>query len=142
MATEPTCLHLHLDADTRLAAAVGGAARYLANVAGLENVAIAQLQSAILAACHEAFKHLTGAHPRLDATLTRFPDRIEVALSHTGGAFPAAGLDTIAGLAGQTGSGASGPGVFAGVDRIQYETHGAESVTRLTKYIGEVAPRL
>jgi len=112
---------LHLDADARLAAAVGGAARYLANVAGLESVAIAQLQSATIAACHEAFRHLTAAHPHLDATLTRFPDRIEVALCHTGGA--------------------SGPGVLAGVDRIQYETHGAESVTRLTKYIGEVAPR-
>lgn len=142
MATEPTCLRLHLDADARLAAAVGGAARYLADVAGLENIAIAQLQSAILAACHEAFEQMAGAHPRLDATLTRFPDRIEVALSHSGGAFPAAGLDPIAGLAEQTGSGASGPGDLAGVDRIQYETHGAESVTRLTKYIGEVAPRL
>jgi hypothetical protein len=142
VATEPTCLHLYLDADPRLAAAVGGAARYLADVAGLENVSIAQLQSATLAACHEAFEHLTGAHPRLDVALTLFPDRIEVALSHSGGAFPAAGLDPIAGLAEQTGSGASGPGVLAGVDRIQYETHGAESVTRLTKYIGEVAPRL
>src|SRR5215470_14111699 len=49
-----------LDADIRLAAAVGGAARYLADAAGLENEAVSQLQSAILAACQEAFGHLTA----------------------------------------------------------------------------------
>jgi hypothetical protein len=132
---------VHLDADARLAAAVGGAACYLADAAGLENGAIAQWQSAILAACNEAFEHLTKAHPHLDVTLTRFPDRIEVALSHKGEALPAVGLDTIAGLATQIGGAKSSQGVFAGVDRVQYETHGAETVTRLTKYIGEVTPR-
>jgi ABC-type transporter Mla subunit MlaD len=133
---------VHLDADARLAAAVGGAARFLADAAGLESDAIAQLQSAILAACDEAFEHLTEAHPYLDVTLTRFPDRIEVALSYQGEAIPAVGLDTIAGLATQIGSAKSGPGVFAGVDRIQFETRGQETVTLLTKYIREVTPRL
>jgi len=31
---------------------------------------------------------------------------------------------------------------LAGVDRVQHETHGKEIVTRLTKYLGEVAPNL
>lgn len=131
---------MQLDADPRLAAAIGGAARYLANVAGLEVDAIAQLQSSVLAACLEAFEHLTQAHPHLDVTLTRFPDRLEVALSHKGDALPAVGLDTIAGLAAQTHGANSSPGAFAGVDRVQYESRGEEIVTILTKYLGEAPP--
>lgn len=142
MVTEPKSLHLDLDADARLAAAVGGAARYLADAAGMENDAIAQLQSAIVAACCEAFEHLSGDHPHLDVTLRRFADRIEVALSHHGVASPAVGLDSIAGFASELGGSKAHASVFAGVDRVQYETHGGEAVTRLTKYIGEVSPRI
>lgn len=140
--TELKILHLQIDADARLAAAAGGVARYLADAAGIENHAVAQLQSAIVTACREAFEHLTRESPHLEITFTRFSDRIEVALSHQGGASPAIGLDTIAGFANRIGGSASAPGVFAGVDRIQYETHGAEAVTRLTKYIGKFAPRI
>ena len=128
-----------MDADARLAAAAGGVARYLGDAAGLENDAIAHLQSAIVAACREAFEHLAGEHPQLEITFTRFSDRLEVALSHQGEASPAVGLDTVAGFATQVGGSGGNPGVFAGVDRIQYETHGAEAVTRLTKYIGQGA---
>ena len=142
MATEPTCLHLRIDADARLAAAAGDVARYLADAAGLENDAISQLQSSIVAACREAFEHLMGAHPRLDVTLTRFADRIEIALSHQGETSPAIGLDTIAGFAAQAVGNEGSPGIFVGVDRVQYETHGGEAVTRLTKYIGQVTPRI
>jgi hypothetical protein len=141
VATESKSFLVQIDADTRLAAAVGGAARYLADVAGLKDDAVVQLQTSIVAACREAFDHLTGDHPHLEVTLTRFADRIEVALAHQGEALPAVGLDSIAGFAGQiSGSGAS-PGAFTGVDRVQYETHGQETVTRLTKYIGQVDPR-
>jgi hypothetical protein len=133
---------MQLDADPRLAAAVGGVARFLADVAGLESDAVAQLQSAVLAACHEAFEHLPKAHPHLNVALTRFPDRIEVALSLPGESSPAIGLDTIAGLVTGSGGGKSGMGAFAGVDRIQYETRGDETVTLLTKYIREVTPRI
>jgi hypothetical protein len=133
---------VQLDADPRLAAAIGGAARYLANVAGLESDAIAQLQSSVLAACLEAFEHLTKAHPHLVVTLARFPDRLEVGLSHKGEALPAVGLDTIASLAAGIGGTKSGGGVFAGVDRVQYESRGPEIVTLLTKYIRKVTPRL
>ncbi len=138
MATELRSLHLQIDADARLAAAVGGVARYLADAAGLQNDAISQLQSAIVAACREAFEYLTGDHPHLEVTLTRFADRIEVALSHQDEALPAVGLDKMAGFAAHIGDG--GTGVFVGIDRVQYETHGREAVTRLTKYIGHVAP--
>ena len=140
VATESKIFSLVLDADARLAAAAGGVARYLADVAGLENDVTARLQSAVIAACAEAFEHLTADHPQLEITFTRFSDRIEVALSPLGEDSPAVGLDTIAGFAAQVGGTGSIQAVFAGFDRIQYETHGGEAVTRLTKYIGQVPP--
>jgi len=135
--TDAKSIRLQVDADARLAAAVGGAARYLADAAGLENEAISQLQSTIVGACREAFEHLSENHPHLDVTLTRLPDRIEVALAHEGGTSPAIGLDTITGLAAQLEGASGGPPVLSGVDRVQYETQGGVAVTRLTKYLGE-----
>jgi len=140
VAAELKSLLLHIEADARLAAAAGGVVRYLADAAGFENDAIARLQSAVIAACSEAFEHLTADHPRLQVTFTRFSDRMEVALSHQGEDSPAVGLDTIAGFAAQGGGTGSIQVVLAGFDRVQYETHGGEAVTRLTKYIGQVTP--
>jgi hypothetical protein len=129
-------MRLRVDADARLAAGVGGATRCLADTAGLENEAISQLQSAVVAACQEAFEHLTEDHPHLDVTLTRLPDRIEVTLSHQGETSPAVGLDTIAGFAVPSDT-AGRPAVLGGVDRVQYETQDGVVVTRLTKYVGQ-----
>jgi hypothetical protein len=139
--TEPKIFHMLVDPDARLAAAVGGAARFLADAAGLPENAVAQLQSAIVAACQESFSHLTRNNPHLAVTLTRFPDRIEVALAHQGDALPAVGLDSIAGFAANLG-GKGGANPLVGVDRVQYETRGGEAVTRLTKYIGRVTPKV
>jgi hypothetical protein len=136
VATDHKTFRLLLDSDPRLAAAAGGVIRYLADAAGLENGAIGRMQSAVIAACAEAFEHLTADNPRLEITFARFPDRLEVALSHRGEGSPAVGLDTIAGFAARIGGTESNPGVFAGFDRVQYETRGGEAVTRLTKYIG------
>ena len=110
--------------------------RYLADAAGLQNDAVARLQSAVIAACSEAFEHLTADHPQLQITFTRFSDRMEVALSHQGENSPAVGLDTVAGFAAQVDGTGSIQVVLAGFDRVQYETQGREAVTRLTKYIG------
>jgi hypothetical protein len=46
------------------------------------------------------------------------------------------GLDAIAGFAAQVGGAGSLQAIFSGFDRVQYETHDGEAVTRLTKYIG------
>lgn len=136
MATDTKTFRLFLDSDPRLAAAAGGVIRHLADVAGLENGAIARMQSAVISACSAAFEHLTPDNPRLEITFSRFPDRLEVALTHRGEGSPAVGLDTIAGFAARIGGTESHLGVFAGFDRVQYETQGGEAVTRLTKYIG------
>jgi len=136
--TELKSFRVQIDADARLAAAVGGAARFLAEAAGLEDNAVAQLQSSVVAACVEIFYSLTGKHPHLQVKLTRFADRIEVALSRHGDATPAVGLDGIAGFAARPAGGQARANPFVGVDRVQHETHGGESVTRLTKYIGRI----
>jgi hypothetical protein len=136
VATESKSLLLQIDGDTRLAAAAGGAARHLADLAGIENDSVSRLQSSVFAACLEAFEHLTAAHPRLDIAFTRFSDRFEVALSHKGEGSAPAGLQTIAGFAARIGGTGSEPGVFEGFDSVQYETQGGTAVTRLTKYIG------
>jgi hypothetical protein len=83
---------------------------------------------------------LTEDHPHLQVALFRFADRIELALTHRGDSSPPVGLDSIAGFAGQVGSAKAGENFFVGFDRIQYETRGGESMTRLTKYIGKVPP--
>ena len=142
VATELKSFQMEIDSDSRLAAAAGGVVRYLADVAGLENCAITRLQSAVIAACAEAFDHLTADHRQLRITFTSFSDRIEVALSHLREDSPAVGLDTIAGLAAQAGGARSNQVIFAGFDLVQYETRGGEAVTRLTKYISRIIPNI
>jgi hypothetical protein len=125
-------IELQIDADARLAAAAGGAARYFAEAAGLSSEEAAELQKSIVAACQEAFEHLIGDQPHLTVTLKRYPDRIEVSMAHEGGAEPAVGLDRIAGFATQVGA----SGGMGGVDRVQYEAQDGKAITRLTKYLG------
>jgi hypothetical protein len=137
VSAEAKSIQLQIDADARLAAAAGGAARYLGESAGLTSDEVAELQKSIVAACKEAFEHLAGEHPHLTVTFSRYPDRIEVAMSHEGTAEPAVGLDRIAGFASQLG----GSGGLGGVDRVQYDAHDGLAVTRLTKYLGH-APHI
>jgi hypothetical protein len=140
VAPEPQTFRLLLDADARLAAAAGGVVRYLADVAGLDNDAIARLQSAVLAACAQAFEQLTADHPRLEISFTRLSDRMEVALAPRGDGLPILGINAAAFVPGSGGTG-SPRRVFAGFDRTQYGTQNGEAVTRLTKYIGQAAPK-
>jgi hypothetical protein len=129
-------IELQIDPDARLAAAAGGAARYLAEAAGLTSEESSELQKSIVAACQESFESLAGDHPHLTVTLMRYPDRIEIAIAHEGDAAPAIGLDRIAGFATQIGA----AGGLGGVDRVQYEARGGLAITRLTKYLGHLSP--
>ena len=141
VATEAKNLHMCIDADARLAAAAGGVARFLADAAGLESEAVARLQSAVIEACLEAFEHLAGKHPHLEIDFARFSDRLEVSLSHED-ASPAVGMHTITGFSANRLKHLGDARTPEGVDRVQHETHGKESVTRMTKYLGQVAPSL
>jgi hypothetical protein len=145
VSAETKGIYMEMEADVRLAAAAGGAARYFADAAGLEGAALSDWQTAIVAACKEAFEHLTREHPRLDVTLSRLADRLEVALSCEGNTAPAVGLDTLAGFAPGDLETRPQPGgkspVLGGVDRVQYETRDGVAITRLTKYIAPTMPR-
>ena len=132
MSAEAKGIQLQIDSDVRLSAAAGGAARFLAENAGLTNDEASDLQKAVVAACQQAFEHLTGVRLHLTVTFTTYPDRIEIALSHEGTGEPAVGLDRIAGFAGQLGD----SGGLSGIDRVQYETRDGLAITRLTKYLG------
>jgi hypothetical protein len=140
---------MQIEADSRLAAAAGGAARYFADAAGLEAPEIARWQKAIVAACKEAFAYLTREHPRLDVSFTRWVDRLEVALSREGESGPAVGLDSLVGLTSRSSSQSDdkqeeagrGSPVLGGVDRVQYESKEGMAITRLTKYIAPTTPR-
>ncbi len=72
-----------MDADERLAAAAGGAARYMADSAGLENSEILGLQAAVVAACKYCFKCHSVAKS-CDIALQRLTDRIVIELSFPG----------------------------------------------------------
>jgi hypothetical protein len=116
--TEAKGLLLRIDADARLAAAAGGAARYFADAAGLSTDATIQLQSSVVAACQEEFQKLLHRDTCVEITLTRHADRLEIALAHPGGS-PAA--DT--------------PEISSGVDTVHHEARNGQCITRLTKFL-------
>src|ERR1700686_2331126 len=107
---------LRLDPDDRLAAAIGGAIRYLADTAGLENESILQLQTSVLAACKQFFDAANGPAP-CEARIRRLDDRLEVELK-----VPSSALE-------QGANKLSWPGV----DEVLAETTGDVSLLRLTK---------
>lgn len=74
---------MRVDADPRLAAAVGGAARLLAEAAGVDERTTAHWQLKVLMACQDAFRFAIGDVPRVDVKISRLVDQIEVALMHS-----------------------------------------------------------
>ncbi|HYL61880.1 MAG TPA: hypothetical protein VE077_04595 [Candidatus Methylomirabilis sp.] len=135
VATDVKRIQLKMEADARLAAAAGGAARFFGDAAGLEGGPLAQLQSTVIAACSEEFQHLDAAHPQLQVTFSRFTDRIEVTLAHEGENATPERLDALRGLVPQMGGKSGGSGALEGVDRVQFETHGRSAILRLTKFL-------
>ena len=107
-----------MDPDERLAAAAGGAARYYADSAGLENDAILQFQAAVIAACKHCF-HCHSSATSCHITLRRLENRIEIELALEGKEPPPAGEKPS----------------WPGVDEVQCEAHENEAVLRLTKFV-------
>jgi hypothetical protein len=73
-----------IDPDVRLAAAAGGAARYLADAAGLDTGAVSALQTETVAACSKSLQQISETNQRVVVTVTRSADRIEVMVSRPG----------------------------------------------------------
>ena len=114
---------MQLDADRRFCAAAGGAGRYFADAAGLANNAVSGLQSAIVAVCNRELERIGDSRQRLDVTVTKTPDRIEVVMRRR--ATEGSGRDS------------EEQGMITGVDQVQHETQAEMAITRLTKYVDE-----
>src|SRR5579862_488769 len=127
---DPKSFQLEIDSDPRLAAAAGGAARFVSESAGLESSESHRFQKAVVAACLEAFQRLGATHPHVTVTTTRFPDRIEVSLAYRPASPATKDSD------GNTGSGKpASNSSLEGVDQIQREVNDGAAVMRLTKYL-------
>jgi hypothetical protein len=109
---------LQFSADPRLAAAAGAVARYFADVAGMDPDAVTKLQAATLAACLAAFALNSNDDALLSVEISRFTDRIEVAVARAGET-----SQTVESL--------------TGVDRIDRETRNGAAITRLTKFTAQ-----
>jgi len=83
VATDLKRITLHLDADPRFAAAVGGAVRCLAEASGMSEDVCREFQSAAITACLNSFK--SGAAVTHVVEFLRSEDRIEVVVDSNSG---------------------------------------------------------
>jgi hypothetical protein len=111
-----------LDPDDRLVAAIGGAARYLADAAGLAKEVILQFQTSVISACKHCFHCHTSDAP-CGITLRRSPDRLEVEVALPGSEAPADQKQS-----------------WEGIDEVHCETQDHASILRLTKYVPPAPP--
>jgi hypothetical protein len=110
-------ISVRVDHDDRLVAAVGGAARYLADVAGLDNDVILQFQDSVVSACRFCFQCHNSAES-CAITLRRSEDRIEVEVF----------LDGSEPLRQEKPS-------WKGIDEVHCEAGQSTSMLRLTKFV-------
>jgi len=125
---------LFIDADARLAARPAAwSATWLMSLDS-RTLPSSKLQSAVIAACSEAFEHLTAAHPQLEITFNALFHRMEVALSHLvkthSAVWPRQNRRICLTNWRHEFHPSSSSAAF---DRVSYETHDGEAVTRLTK---------
>jgi hypothetical protein len=115
-------ISVRLDPDERLAAAVGGAARYMADAAGLATDVILQFQASVLSACRHCFR-AHSAHTPCGVTLRRSPDRLEVEVALPGSETAATEKRS-----------------WDGIDEVHLESRYDAAVLRLTKYVPPSPP--
>ena len=122
VSTLPHQILVRMDPDERLVAAVGGAARYLADAAGLANEKILQFQASVVSAC----KHCFHCHPSTEQcgiTLRRSSDRLEVEVALPGAEPPPDEKPS-----------------WEGIDEVSCESREQAAVLRLTKYVSPNPP--
>jgi len=106
-----------MDPDERLVAAVGGAARYLADAAGLGNETILQFQASVVSACKHCF-HFQDSGAAYGITLRRSLDRIEVEVALPGSEPPDNKKQS-----------------WEGIDEVECEPREHSAILRLTKFV-------
>jgi hypothetical protein len=112
---------LRIDPDDRLVAAVGGAARYLADAAGLANETILQFQASVVSACKHCF-HCHTSHEQCGVMLRRSLDRLEVEVSVPGAQPPSDQKPS-----------------WDGIDEVHCEARDHDALLRLTKLVPPTA---
>lgn len=117
MAALPHQISLRIDPDDRLVAAVGGAARYFADAAGLANETILQFQASVVSACKRCFRCHTSDE-QCGVTLRRSLDRLEVEVSVPGAQAPPNEKPS-----------------WEGIDEVHCEARDRDAVLRLTKFV-------
>jgi len=111
-----------MDPDERLVADVGGAARYLADAAGLGNETILEFQASVVSACKHCFRcHSSGTPCAI--TLRRELDRLEVEVNLPGTEPPESQKPS-----------------WAGIDEVQCESRDHAAILRLTKFVAPNPP--
>ena len=123
MASLPHQIQVRMDADERLVAAVGGAARYLADAAGLGNEVILQFAASVVSACKHCF-HCHSSATQCGITLRRSLDRLEVEVALPGTEPPPN----------------EKPPSWEGIDEVQCESQEHAAVLRLTKFVSPNPP--
>jgi anti-sigma regulatory factor (Ser/Thr protein kinase) len=137
MSDEPARTELTLPADERLIAAITAVVHHASQRCGLSPESQEGLASAAQDAAREAFPLMEGktTEPQVKVIISDYPDRVEVAIEHSGEAVPTAGLDTfIADAVAGTPAGLSKALQMTKVDRVQYETRNGLSRMTLIKY--------
>jgi hypothetical protein len=136
MSTDPSRTEFTVQDDPRLLAGVLAIVLFAGQRCGLSSEAQDGLAEAAVDACRETFplaNNNGNANPALKVIVSDFPDRVEVAIEHSGESLPSAGLDTFcAGAAAQAGLSAALQ--KTSVDRVLYETRNGVSRMTLIKY--------
>jgi hypothetical protein len=118
----PFQISLRIDPDERLAAAVGGAARYLADAAGLGNEMILQFQASVVSACKHCFRCHTSGTP-CGIILRRSLDRLDVEVALPGTEPPPDEKPS-----------------WEGIDEVHCESREHTAILRLTKFVSPNPP--
>lgn len=137
MSNEPARTELTLPHDERLLSAISTVVQHASQRCGLSVESQEGLAFAAIEAAREAFPLMEGRtkEPKVKVVVSDYPDRVEVAIEHTGEAVPTAGLDTFVkdAVAGSD-AGLSMALQTTRVDRVQYETRDGISRMTLIKY--------
>ncbi len=137
MSNEPARTELTLPHDERLLAAISTVVQHASQRCGLSTESQEGLAFAAIEAAREAFPLMEGraGEAKIKVVVSDYPDRVEVAIEHTGAPEPTAGLDTFVkdAVAGSD-AGLSMALQTTQVDRVQFETNNGVSRMTLIKY--------
>jgi hypothetical protein len=137
MTNDPVRVVFHLDRSPLLLGVLRCAVEFQSLQAGLHTESCPQFARACEEVCREAFSQIADSDGKLEVTLDKFHDRMEISIRHHGQSVPVIGLETFA-IVGAPASGAAGLNgleLLSRVDRVLYSTEDGVARTTLVKYL-------